>query len=814
MNREVFNVTLGALLHDIGKLIHRAGKIDGRSHSRSGKDFIKEFTAEEDILNSIRYHHKQEISGTQLSVDSPAYLVYIADNISSGIDRREIEGEKDNQKKFEKNLPLATVFNLLNNNQGKQNYLPVTLEKRKGINYPKERDTIVNVEHLYNEIYQGIKNGLSGVDFEPEYINSVLELCEAYLSYIPSSTMQSQVSDISLFDHQKITAAIAACILLYLSEQGRRDFREELLINEKKFYSENAFLMVSCDISGIQQFIYTISSKGALKGLRARSFYLEIMLEHMVDEIITRCGLSRANLIYTGGGHAYLLLPNTTAIRATIEQSRKAINHWLIEQFGNALYLAFAVQECSSAELMNQAADPEAYQNIFRNLSSKLSQAKLRRYGAEEIRMLNKANQEHPDGRECVVCGTVDKLLTSRGDDICEICLALQEISRELIIEDNVFLATDQKIPGKVCLKLPSLDKQPNYLYALSEYEAKQILHQGQDNLCRIYGKNRMMTGLKLATKIWMGDYTSEGDDGLATFEELAERSAGIKRIGVLRADVDNLGSAFVSGFIRQGPEANKYITISRTTTLSRQLSIFFKYYINDVLEGNLGDDVNPFRLTNEEKASRKNVTIVYAGGDDVFIVGAWNEVIEVAVDLRKAFFRFCGGTLTLSAGIGVYSSSYPLSRMALESEQLEKAAKNQPGKNSVSFFGEEIQDNRLEARHTYSWDIFEQQVVGEKLYLIQAFFSKQTEESFGSSLLYNLMNHIRNAEDNGERINIARFAYVLGRMAPDRQNEEHYKKYKEFTRKMYAWILNTEDRKQLLTAILIHVYLQRKKEE
>ena len=34
----------------------------------------------------------------------------------------------------------------------------------------------------------------------------------------------------------------------------------------------------TADISGIQSFIYDISSKAALKGLRARSFYLELIL--------------------------------------------------------------------------------------------------------------------------------------------------------------------------------------------------------------------------------------------------------------------------------------------------------------------------------------------------------------------------------------------------------------------------------------------------------------------------------------------------------------------------------------------------------
>lgn len=35
---------------------------------------------------------------------------------------------------------------------------------------------------------------------------------------------------------------------------------------------------------------------------------------------------------------------------------------------------------------------------------------------------------------------------------------------------------------------------------------------------------------------------------------------------------------------------------------------------------------------------TERNATIVYSGGDDVFIVGAWNEVIELSIDLQEKF--------------------------------------------------------------------------------------------------------------------------------------------------------------------------------
>ena len=97
-------------------------------------------------------------------------------------------------------------------------------------------------------------------------------------------------------------------------------------------------------------------------------------------------------------------------------------------------------------------------------------------------------------------------------------------------------------------------------------------------NYVRSYCKNKLYTGVNLATKLWVGDYKN-GD----TFEELAAQAAGVERLGVLRADVDNLGQAFVYGF-ESAENGSKYNTVSRTATFSRKLSIFFRRHVNKLL--------------------------------------------------------------------------------------------------------------------------------------------------------------------------------------------------------------------------------------
>lgn len=97
---------------------------------------------------------------------------------------------------------------------------------------------------------------------------------------------------------------------------------------------------------------------------------------------------------------------------------------------------------------------------------------------------------------------------------------------------------------------------------------------------------------------------------------------------------------------------------------------------------------------------------IVYSGGDDVFLAGAWNEVIAAFMDLRKALEAFTLGTLTISGGIGVYQDSYPIHVMAQETQVLEDCSKACDTKNAITIWNKD---------HCYPWPEFLEQVVAEK---------------------------------------------------------------------------------------------------
>ena len=149
------------------------------------------------------------------------------------------------------------------------------------------------------------------------------------------------------------------------------------------------------------------------------------MLEHIVDELLEAVNLSRTNLIYSGGGHAYILLPNTDEVIEKIKIFKAELKKWFIDNYGIDLYDAMGYKACSANTLKNYPKG--SYENLFKEVSKALSNEKISRYSANEIRHMNSFRNEEPT-RECKVCGRVDHLTD---EDICEYCNSFKRISRD-----------------------------------------------------------------------------------------------------------------------------------------------------------------------------------------------------------------------------------------------------------------------------------------------------------------------------------------------------------------------------------------------
>lgn len=818
----------GALLHDIGKVCYRTGK--RINHSKLGGDFLEQYLKPneeaERLLNCVRYHHKDYLQKAKLDKNDLAYIVYEADNIASGMDRRENEGE---EKGFDPKLNLDSIFSVFYSDKEIQvanKYPLIYKDINKAFNYPR-KDISLATNSNYEALLNKLKSHFITKDINQISINQLLQIIEEGFSYVPSSTNRAEVCDISLYVHSKITSAVASCMKLYFDEQQIQDYKKYCFNSGSKiFRNEKIYLLISGDISGIQDFIYTVPSKGALKTLRGRSLYIDLLLEEFIDEYLEQIGLSRANVLYSGGGHFYILAPNIEDTKKAIDKLQAKMNRWLMENIGINLYLAIGTAECSANNLMKS----EAQGNLFAIVNKKLKDDKTIRYSKDEDfleHIFNVEKEEDTAKKECNIChNLVDKLWKYNSDEeiACEFCLNLYKLGQDILTQDLVFVISEEKIDGGI--KIFGKDKDL-YMYAVNIEDINMF----KGKILRIYSKNSLLEN-DLAIRLYLADYSAKNEnDEVMTFDDLAKSSCkidkGIKRLGVLRLDIDDLGIAFSSGFVSDKDKIEdnlRYATLSRYADLSKDISMFFKVAINKICAGDLTGGVDfeekAFNIFGIAKAQKRKVNIIYAGGDDLFLVGAWDEVLEVAIDINRAFKQFTNGKLTLSAGMAMFSPTYPISKMAEIAGLLVQMSKNRKDKNSIALFGMETNlkaNGQLECKHIYTWTDFEMKVCKEKMNYLLARLSfdgdKFNKLSVGKSLIYRLMDLIQLADE--DKLNIARFAYVLARMQPKQDKDEQKRKvYEDFVSKMYQWINNNEDKKQLATALNLLVYYLRDKKE
>ena len=620
---------------------------------------------------------------------------------------------------------------------------PHKAQKEQGKENVKKRQT------LLADLEQEIKTLDLSAPTSPD---SLLNLVEKYLSFVPSS----RVADLSLAVHSRLKAGFALALAEFQASEPDLSLTEDT----------PAFLLLSFDLSGIQDFIYNISTTGAAKQLKARSLYLDVMSEYLSDSLLETLGLNRANLLYAGGGHAYLLLANTRATREKVERFETAYQSFLLEHFQTRIYVAFGLTGFSMREIMSHQDQLSTYRQIYQRVSRQISEKKISRYSAAILKELNKG--DHRAEQECAICHSIGKLeyYSKKEQVLCPSCHSLYDFS-DTITNTDYFMVTKEP---------KGLPIGPGaYLRAVSEKEVEKIAPS------HLYVKNQFASCFPYAIPLFIGDSKAGEIYDYANLSVIKEQETdevgkGIKRLAVLRLDVDNLGAAFMAGFSYQ--DQGRYNGLARSAMFSRSMSLFFKVYINYF-------------------AKDKNITIIYAGGDDVFAIGSWQDTIAFAVELRQAFRDWTADKLTLSAGIGLFADKFPIRQMAAQTGELEEAAKEND-KDSISLFAE---------NYTFKFDDFINHIYEDKLVAIREFFSGQDQRGF--AFVYRLLEFLQSKDTMAK----ARLVYYLARLEDlttnDTFGQEKFRKFKEQFLNWYQ--AGIDSRKELELALILYVYENRK---
>ena len=743
MKKEKIDLVYGSLLHAIGKVI-QGSSYDERDIGTIGSEWFKRFSDNKKIAQQIAKATSIDVT-TELAPDSLVYITSAAAKIASGLK----EAVKTQERKEDFLSKQSDIFNVFSDSPSQRYFNVRPLELGGEPNYAKE-SIEPSDQSDYARIVEILEKEFERFDFSQSQIDALLNLLESTLSYVPVSTRTKELSDISLATYSRLTAGFALAIEEYLADKKCRDYEKVLGQDLEAFYSEKAFLLASFDLSGIQDFIYNIATVGAAKQLKARSLYLDFMGEHIVDSLLEKLELTRANLLYVGGGHAYFILPNTEKTIEILASFEAEFNQFLVQHFHTGLYVAFGWSPFSANDMTTTL---ENYRKVYQTTSRMISQKKISRYDAKTLLELNQGGKSSQ--RECAICHSVEKLTKHNDQEVCHICAGMYRFSKE--IQEQYYLVTKEK----------GLPIGPGaYIRGVSKDEL------AQEEWTRVYVKNSYSTDLLKATHVFVGDYKYAEIDQYAKLSQ--ESGQGIKRLAVVRLDVDDLGAAFMAGFSYQ--EGGKFNTLARSATFSRSMSLFFKVYINQF-------------------AKEKKLSIIYAGGDDVFAIGSWQDIIEFTICLRQNFIKWTNGKLTLSAGIGLFPDKTPVSLMAEETGKLEGAAKDND-KDSISIFDKD---------YTLKFDQFIDNVYRGKLEHIRYYFNIQDER--GKSFVYRLIELLRNYD----RMNIARLAYYLTRLE-DQTPKDKKEEFRTFKDLFFSWYTGSEiERKEAEMALLLYVYEIRK---
>lgn len=686
-------VALGAFLHDIGKFMQRAfgslAAMDPAVRAREAEVLPKDpsgFSTHKHALWTDAFFHELEQRGAAFpdGVDLAAVrnlavyhhrcspniplteLVAEADRLSAAMDRKErderdeLEAERRGWDSFIRTAlknPFAGVDLGIGLGQAPPSEVALQRLVPGESLLPVSKADTRDYPARYRELWDGFigdflaATALPGCDL---FAEALLSLSERYMFAIPSSTKDEP--DISLHDHHRTAAALAAALYLWHERDG--SLMDSRRIRDLELAK---FRFLAGDLSGIQRSLFRLAAeqiKGLNKILRARSLLIALTGEAAALACRHRLGLPVFSVLLNAGGRFLLLVPNLEDFGERLAALRQEIDEWMRERYLGDL----AVNLTLSPPFAGADLRRERFPGLIGSLSLAIERSKLRAFEGARFDAVQPVDFEHGP---CPACG----LRPAAGLEArCAVCEQEFELGGALPRLDSlrwvrqpegriaVFdgLALDWSFegrrPGRNWLSVFRLaGEEPsgplpvrffaNYIPILDADEASRRAYT------ELVSEN---------SRVEPGDPKTFEYIAADAVEEVDGELAGEPLLGVPKGDVDRLGAIFSWGL--------KDLTLSRFAALSRMMDLFFSGYLTYLLRERF-----PSTYT------------VYAGGDDMLLIGPWRQTLELAFAIREDFRKWAGGNpnVTLSAAVELVKAAHPVGPAASRAEErLERAKK------------------------------------------------------------------------------------------------------------------------------------------
>lgn len=407
-------------------------------------------------------------------------------------------------------------------------------------------------------------------------------------------------------------------------------------------------LFIGGDLSGIQNFLYNISSKKAAVSLKGRSYYLQQYMENTssrIKEVVEAAGASFTDVIYCSGGKFYLLTDYSEQIAESVDKCVAELKGDLWKEHMGQL----GINICYVPFTENPDGTVDSVDNVHQKPGCLWSIVNSGFYKQKNQKFKDVLSANYKEMFEPIRVGGKPKICAVTG------------------------------VESPDCVKMDIDEEEDKYVLP----SVRQQIQLGEEL--------RRLQHFK-------------------TFEEYA----GKTDLGVLRMDLDNLGKRFIAGFD----------SIQHYKVFSKRLVEFFE------------KDVDQIRKAPEFIDC---LNIIYAGGDDLFVVGRWDKTIEFAEKIQKEFSKkFQNDGLSISGGVAVVNPKFPIAKSAELAGKAEDAAKqfklNDVEKNAFHFLGK-----------TVSWD---KEFDYVKSYQ-QQFVSLISEYGLSKGILHKLMLYSSIADQN-----------------------------------------------------------------
>ncbi|MDZ7315998.1 MAG: type III-A CRISPR-associated protein Cas10/Csm1 [candidate division KSB1 bacterium] len=749
-------IILAALLHDIGKLSQRYLSEMKMKHEQLTEAFFRSsrpyWGERADELIRLTLHHHQ--TGN----DPAALIVQLADWLAAG--EREKE-ERDQLSPHLSALTAAVSRVRLENDQVEEKYHQLQKLELADTVFPIDQPQLAEGSYvdLWNEFMQSLQKITTGRTYQSADLTTLFYLLKVYTSFMPGATPWEKdelrtIPDVSLFDHSRMTAAIAACLV---DLDWSANLFADILNNLRSYTPPESkpCLLLRGDLSGIQAWIYRITrgdeTKGTAKRLRGRSFYLSLLNQTLAEWFRRRFDLPITNILYCGGGNFDLLLPNTEDVRQRLVEYEEMLQEYLLNTYSGEIGLVTAWVEIAVADFVQS----ERFATVYRKIDDRLSEKKLQKY----LPLLAKKPQVFTiDAMQelCPICGIHPAVLQGNQRKPCRDCETHKEIGGWIPrVNDGYLIFTygSQPLAGFNAIDF-DLPEERSTAYLLDEKQYAAFVRDAEGELFVLSlnkpGKFEIpLTNISYGFQFLGGAAPivqksvrqSEQElvfhrDEMLEFEEIASLGEGADYLGVLKMDVDRLGLLFSAGFDRP--------TISRLAALSSQFDFFFAGWLNEICR----EQTRTWESSLEENDPRRGLLeslfyLVYSGGDDLLVIGPWEQTLHLALRIRNEFQRFAGGNpnLHLSAGIVLVKPNYPIQRFAELADRALHQAKETEVKgrtrNHVSIFGKVLE-----------WDEFAD-LIDFGIRLAEAVRSRSVPRSI-VYLLHRLhLQHFRNGREN-----------------------------------------------------------------